>query len=654
MNSKVPYRGWIMKITPNGETVPFANGFREPNGIGFDAQGNLLVTDNQGDFKGTSALYHVRKGGFYGHPHSLVWRAGFNRHPFEVSVAELDGMRTRAAVQFPHGEMSNSPTVPLADTTDGRFGPFAGQVFVGEMNMPRLLRVMLEEVNGELQGASVPFFDDAGLKLGNNRLAFHPTDGSLWVGETKYENWAGSSGLQRITWKGVIPMEVQAMKLTRKGFDLTFTRPLAEDVALAPEHFAFTSYFYNYHEKYGSKKYDTQSVEVTDVGISDDRRTVSLTLEMLEPWRLYELKMKGIVGAEGHPLLNEWMVYTLNRLIGETPPPEPPQKVATPNRRQPKLPEGGVQSVGGPQAFPAFATPSAVKVHRGNGVFRLSQDGEEILTYRAAPVARDDGKYKRGHYIHPLYDLDGETMTDDMPADHPHHRGIFWAWTQLWIGEKRIGHPWEQRGLDWEVNDVRVSGDESSSTLDTRVRWTSPLWTDSKGQRKPIVAERSLIRVHEEKDDARLIDFEIRLRALEPDVRIGGSTNKKGYGGFSARIPLPQDLAIIGPDGPVKVDRSKPSEPQPWVDFSADFNGDGSPSGLAILCHPSLPDFPPGWTIRRRASCQNPVFPGQEPVTLPQDKPLILRYRIVLHRGNTSQADISEQFKAYVSGETTK
>ena len=68
MYSRVPYRGWILKISPDGTTTPFACGFRSPDGIGFDSEGNLLVTDNQGDWRGTSPLYTVKKDHFYGTP----------------------------------------------------------------------------------------------------------------------------------------------------------------------------------------------------------------------------------------------------------------------------------------------------------------------------------------------------------------------------------------------------------------------------------------------------------------------------------------------------------------------------------------------------------------------------------------------------------
>jgi glucose/arabinose dehydrogenase len=148
-----------MKLTPSGHLLPYAMGFRSPNGLGFDLNGNLLVTDNQGDWKGTSTLYHVQEGKFYGHPASLIWKKGWKGGSPYIPVAQLDSMRTRASVLFPHGIMADSPTQPLCDNTNGKFGPFAGQIFVGEMNSGRILRVMLENVGGDLQGACIVFIN---------------------------------------------------------------------------------------------------------------------------------------------------------------------------------------------------------------------------------------------------------------------------------------------------------------------------------------------------------------------------------------------------------------------------------------------------------------------------------------------------------------
>lgn len=322
MYSCVPYRGWVIKITPEGKLIPWASGLRSPNGLGYDLEGNLFAPDNQGDWVGTSPLFHIEKDKFYGHVSSLVWKEGWETDPLTMSSAELDKLRTRPAICFPHGLMANSPSQPLCDTTKGEFGPFAGQMLVGEMNRARIMRVMMEKVDGALQGACVPFYDDAGLKRGNNRLAFAP-DNSLWIGHNDH-GWAGEKGIQRMTWNGKVPMEILKINLTRTGFDLTFTRPVDPATAGKPEAYQFKRYFYNYHRPYGSKQYDVSPVEVLEAKVSEDRTKVSLKLKELKAWRVHELNIKGVTAEDGKPVLNTLVVYTLNRLLENTPPAEPP------------------------------------------------------------------------------------------------------------------------------------------------------------------------------------------------------------------------------------------------------------------------------------------------------------------------------------------
>ena len=360
MNSPVPYRGWIMKVTPDGKTIPWADGFREPNGIGLDPEGNLFSIDNQGDWVGSSKLFHIRQNGFYGHAPDLVWRSEYwgGKQPLDAPVPELDKLRTREAVIFPHGEMANSPGQPLWDTTGGKFGPFAGQMFIGDMDRSRIMRVMLEKVEGEFQGAVAPFFENGGLHAGNNRLVFN-SDGSLWVGQTKHQAWVGESGLQHITWKGVVPMEVKMMNLTEDGFNLTFTKPVDPVAAAKVESYRFQNYFYNYHETYGSQKFEQKEIVPKSVEVSADRMRVALHLGELTPWTVYDLRLSGISSRDGLPLLNPWLVYNLNRLLHNTPPPPQPIDWPRPTRRTPVMPPGGVKSIGGPQDFPP-SLPAAV------------------------------------------------------------------------------------------------------------------------------------------------------------------------------------------------------------------------------------------------------------------------------------------------------
>jgi hypothetical protein len=362
MTSPVAYRGWILKVTPDGETIPWAVGFREPNGLGLDPQGRLFAIDNQGDWVGTSALYHVEQGRFYGHAPSLLWREDFQggRQPIDTPVAELDRLRTRPAIMFPYGDMSNSPTQPIWDDTGGAFGPLGGQAIIGEMNQQYLMRLMLEDVGGQTQGAVTPFLRDTNnprLNRGSNRFAFG-RDGTLWIGQTIHRGWIGQAGIQRVKWKGVVPLDIASMKLTDDGFTLTFTRAVNAEAARNPAAYAMKTYFYNYHEDYGSPKYDDRPAAITAVQVSDDRRSVRLTLDTLEAWRLYDLTLTGIVSDDGrHPLLSNWVVYTLNHLLKNTPPAPAPIARPPTQRRTPRFPSNTMQSVGGPQDFKPLPTP---------------------------------------------------------------------------------------------------------------------------------------------------------------------------------------------------------------------------------------------------------------------------------------------------------
>ena len=320
MYSVVPYRGWIMKIDgKTGAVSPWACGLRSPNSLGFDADGNLFVCDNQGDWLGSSKLFTIEKDKFYGHPASLVWRKDWTLgHPLNVPIAEIDKLRTRETMFFPQSIMANSPTQPLLDTTNGKFGPYANQLFVGEMNISRLLRLLPENVAGSWQGACLPFMDKNGLTNGNNRLAFDPKDGSLYIGHT-HLSWAGGEGIQRLRWKGTMPMDIHGMTLTNKGFDIRFTKPLA--AATTATSFDFKRYFYEYHEAYGSDRDDIAKINVSTSTLSADKTTISLTLDDLKPGYVYELNLKDVKAADGSEVINTLVCYTINRLRDGTPAP---------------------------------------------------------------------------------------------------------------------------------------------------------------------------------------------------------------------------------------------------------------------------------------------------------------------------------------------
>lgn len=277
----------------------------------------------------------------------------------------------------------------------------------------------------------------------------------------------------------------------------------------------------------------------------------------------------------------------------------------------------------------------------------VSEGDKPVFFYQRAPKSLNN-LFPRANYLHPVYDLDGRVITDDFPKDHYHHRGIFWTWHYFAHNGEKIGDPWTCKDIVWDVVNVEQAKvkDRNSITLQADVVWKSTHRKDERGLLIPLVKETTFIRVHRATDDARKIDFEIRLRALVENLQLGGSENDKGYGGFSTRIKLPDDLQFVGRNGKVEPNRLA-VEGGPWLDFSGSLNDTGKTTGFAILQHPSLPDFPQKWILRRKTSMQNPQWPGQHPIVLPTEKPVVLRHRIVIHRGDAKAADIDRLQKEY-------
>ena len=63
-----PWRGWCVRITPEGKMIPTTSGIRSPGGIGMNEKGDVFYTDNQGVWNGSSSLKWLRPGSFQGNP----------------------------------------------------------------------------------------------------------------------------------------------------------------------------------------------------------------------------------------------------------------------------------------------------------------------------------------------------------------------------------------------------------------------------------------------------------------------------------------------------------------------------------------------------------------------------------------------------------
>ena len=269
-----------------------------------------------------------------------------------------------------------------------------------------------------------------------------------------------------------------------------------------------------------------------------------------------------------------------------------------------------------------------------NGI-SLTENGKAVFYYQKEPKTLT-GEYVCNHYIHPLYALNGDTLTEEFPLDHPYHRGIFWSWHQFYMDTASLGDEWIMENISHEVSGIRMGTENARATLDLEVQWRSALLENGKA----FMKEKTRITVFPKKAGLRKIDFEISLQALIPGLSMGGSDDEKGYGGFCARLKLPENLAFHSTNGAVEP-KTLQLIAGPWMDFSGSFGSSESVSGVTIFCHPSTPNFPAPWILRQKTSMQNIVFPGRERVEISSDLPTTLRYRLIVHEGSASDLDLA-------------
>jgi len=271
----------------------------------------------------------------------------------------------------------------------------------------------------------------------------------------------------------------------------------------------------------------------------------------------------------------------------------------------------------------------------------LFLEGKDSVFYYQKSTKDKNGEYARCNYIHPLYGADGSRLTEDFPADHLHHRGIFWAWHQILINNKLISDGWELKNFQQKVTSVEFMLKNGTGLLNTTSEWKSPLWENGS---KAFLKEETKITIHPKTENFRRIDFEIHLKALTDRLSIGGSDDEKGYSGFTARLKLPANVLFTDEKGTVEP-MNTAVEAGNAINVSGAFLSGGKQGGVVIWSDPSNPAPSTSWILRKTGSAQNVAFPGRKPVAIPFDQPLVLKYSLLVYQGSMNQKQIKKAMK---------
>ena len=272
-------RGWTCKVSPDGKLSPFASGMRSTAGISVSPDKKLYVTENQGSFVGSSTMHLVNEGDFTHSPIGLIDEKGKKvGHP-DVQFEKAISRKKPALIIFPHGKTLNSPGSPSWDMSQGNFGPFSGQIFVGDQTKSCIWRVATENNNGTTQGALLPFAK--GMKAGIMRMIQSPDGKSMWLGQTG-RGWRSVGGhesaLQKITYDGKsVPDMIHSVKATKKGFKVIFTR--AQSNSSKFEELKAQSWYYIDNKNYGSRQHERLDHKILKATLSEDGKNLDVELE---------------------------------------------------------------------------------------------------------------------------------------------------------------------------------------------------------------------------------------------------------------------------------------------------------------------------------------------------------------------------------------
>ena len=322
----VPWRGWMMDITPDGQMTPIAAGLRSPAGFTVTSGGDWFASDNQGEWVGSGKLTHIERGDFLGHPAGLAW----SKQPGSPVSLRFDDIKSfgepmtevakrlpsvkSPAVWLPHTVLGISNSGVLEDLSGGKFGPFAGQLFVADQGQSKIARISLEKVKGVWQGAAYAF--RSGFDCGIISLA-QSEDGSFFTGETE-RGWGSlgpkKHGIERLVWTGATPFEIKEVKAQPDGFVLTFTSPVDRATAEKPESYSVSGFTYLWHREYGSAPSNRAGCPVRKIVVAPDGLSVRLANICLREGYVHEIKAAGLRSAKGNEaLLHHTAYYTLNR-----------------------------------------------------------------------------------------------------------------------------------------------------------------------------------------------------------------------------------------------------------------------------------------------------------------------------------------------------
>jgi hypothetical protein len=259
-------------------------------------------------------------------------------------------------------------------------------------------------------------------------------------------------------------------------------------------------------------------------------------------------------------------------------------------------------------------------------------------------------------FLYPLITASGKVISRGYPIepregeeqDHAWHRGI-------WYGHGDVsGHDfWRELGAD-KTGKIIPLGEPSTRAEGGKGILTAELGLQSvKGDLVGTLREEfSFARA----DNNMIIDTAITIRADKGQALKFGDTDDGGLGMRLADAFRQDRGAVLRNSDGLEGTENIWGKPAKWVDYTATV--DGVPAGVAMFDHPANPRHPTRWHARGYSLCSaNPFalrsFTGDKSsdgsYEIAAGESLALRYRVLIHEGETPPASIEEQYQKFAA-----
>lgn len=248
-------------------------------------------------------------------------------------------------------------------------------------------------------------------------------------------------------------------------------------------------------------------------------------------------------------------------------------------------------------------------VEKGGSLLALTENGKTVFAYH-------HGQGRDCCYLHPIASPAGVVLTDDGPADHRHHRGLFWGWPVLEAEGQRYDS-WLLKGVEHSSESVTKRIEPTGvAVLEAAQTW--------RAGGKILLRDRIVLRTHPAAGGARTIEAALTVEAAgRPVVLAGAPDLNKGYGGFSVRFAPRTDTRLFSSEGPLVKDEDHGAHE--WAGLEGTF--EGGRAALRITADRSNAGFPNHWCLRHYGFA-GANFPGVTPYRLEPGKPVTLRYTV--------------------------